>query len=140
MQSMNISPKVNIILHNHWLTPFRWVQKFLVQAEYWHDPFKNAEYVANSVFLADINNERSINETYKKNLQQLDNLVLVLFQNETIVQPKESEWFGYFKVGSDKEMISLENSTLYTEVYHCIFFFLNLISVILIFNNRIDLD
>lgn len=36
----------------------RWVQKFLVQAEYWHDPFKQEEYINNSVFLADINNEK----------------------------------------------------------------------------------
>jgi len=92
-----------------------WVQRFLVQAEYWHDPFKNDDYVQKSVFLADINNERSVNQTYKENLQRLDNLVLVLFENETIVQPKESEWFGYFKVGSDKEMVPMEKSVLYTD-------------------------
>lgn len=103
----------------------RWVQKFLVQAEYWHDPFKNEEYVAKSVFLADINNERVINEAYKENLQKLDNLVLVLFQDESIVQPKESEWFGYFKDGSDKEMIPLENSTLFIEVFFYMFNLLN---------------
>ena len=32
------------------------VQNTLVQAEYWHDPLKEAEYAAKSVFLADINN------------------------------------------------------------------------------------
>ena len=35
-----------------------WIQKKLVQAEYWHDPLHEDEYVKKSVFLADINNER----------------------------------------------------------------------------------
>ena len=30
----------------------------IVQAEYWHDPLKEDEYKAKSVFLADINQER----------------------------------------------------------------------------------
>lgn len=72
--------------------------------------------MAKSVFLADINNEREINESYRTNLQKLENLVLVQFEDETIVQPKESEWFGYFRTGSDKEMVAMENTTLFTEV------------------------
>lgn len=56
------------------------------------------------------------NQSYKENLLKLRNLVLVLFDADTIVQPRESEWFGYFKPGSDKEMITLQNSTLYKEV------------------------
>ena len=34
------------------------VQSHLVQAQYWHDPTKQQEYVEVSQFLADINNER----------------------------------------------------------------------------------
>lgn len=30
----------------------------LVQAEYWHDPLKEEDYRKNSIFLADINQER----------------------------------------------------------------------------------
>ena len=33
------------------------VQKHLVQAQYWHDPLDEAEYRAKSLFLADINQE-----------------------------------------------------------------------------------
>jgi palmitoyl-protein thioesterase len=72
--------------------------------------------VNKSVFLSDINNERGINETYKTNLQLLENFILVMFEDETVVQPRESEWFGFFEVGSDTKMIPLEDSTLYTEV------------------------
>ncbi|CAG9539447.1 unnamed protein product [Cercopithifilaria johnstoni] len=34
------------------------VQNTLVQAQYWHDPLDEATYRQNSIFLADINNER----------------------------------------------------------------------------------
>ena len=34
------------------------VQSHLVQAQYWHDPTKQQEYLEVSQFLADINNER----------------------------------------------------------------------------------
>ena len=34
------------------------VQSHLVQAQYWHDPTKQQEYLDVSQFLADINNER----------------------------------------------------------------------------------
>ena len=34
------------------------VQSHLVQAQYWHDPTKQQQYVEVSQFLADVNNER----------------------------------------------------------------------------------
>lgn len=35
-----------------------WIQAFVVQAQYWHDPTREDKYRAKSVFLADINNEK----------------------------------------------------------------------------------
>ena len=37
---------------------FRWIQRFVTPAEYWHDPLDETLYKKSSVFLADINNER----------------------------------------------------------------------------------
>ncbi|VDN06430.1 unnamed protein product [Thelazia callipaeda] len=71
----------------------RFVQNTLVQAQYWHDPLDEATYRENSIFLADINNEKELNEEYRKNLLKLQNLVLVKFLNDTMVTPKESETF-----------------------------------------------
>ena len=69
----------------------------MIQAQYWHDPLAEQEYRANSLFLADINNEGPVkNQTYKENLAALDNLVLVQFTEDSIVDPKESEAFGWF--------------------------------------------
>jgi len=91
------------------------VQDNLVQAEYWHDPLKHDEYVAKSVFLADLNQEKTVNETYKTNLLKLKNLVLVKFSQDTMVEPRESEWFGFYVEGQAKELYNMTQSKLYTQ-------------------------
>ncbi|ESN99795.1 hypothetical protein HELRODRAFT_113558 [Helobdella robusta] len=85
----------------------------IVQAEYWHDPLQEDVYRRKSVFLADINQERSVNTTYRENLIKLKNFVLVKFNNETVVVPNESEWFGYYREGQEKEVIDLKDSDIY---------------------------
>ncbi|KAJ3661455.1 hypothetical protein Zmor_005850 [Zophobas morio] len=94
---------------------FGWVQKALVQATYWHDPLHEQDYKNHSTFLSDINNELTINQLYIERLQTLDNLVLVKFENDTVVQPAETEWFGFYKPGQSNKIETLQESTLYTE-------------------------
>ncbi|XP_069359085.1 palmitoyl-protein thioesterase 1 [Maniola hyperantus] len=94
---------------------YSWVQKSLVQATYWHDPLDDATYKKSSEFLADINNERKINQTYVQNLNKLEHFVMVKFNNDSIVQPKETEWFGFYAPGQAKKLISLQQSKLYKE-------------------------
>jgi len=89
------------------------VQDRLVQAEYWHDPLNEDEYKQYSVFLADINQEREFNQQYKDNLLKIKNLVLVLFTKDSMVVPRESEWFGFYHEGQDKTMYTMEESKLY---------------------------
>ncbi|CAG9855883.1 unnamed protein product [Phyllotreta striolata] len=88
-------------------------QKILAQATYWHDPLDEEAYRNGSTFLADINNERTINKDYVTRLQSLENFVMVKFENDSMVQPVESEWFGFYKPGQAKEVQSLEESDLY---------------------------
>lgn len=90
------------------------VQNRLAQAEYWHDTMQEDEYRQKSVFLADINQERVFNETYKSNLLKLKNLVLVKFNQDGMVVPRESEWFGFYKEGQGKVLYTMEESVLYT--------------------------
>lgn len=92
-----------------------YIQNHVVQAEYWHDPLQEKEYKEKSVFLADINLERPSNLHYKENLLQLKNLVLVKFNKDTMVYPKESEWFGFYKPGQGKEIYSIWESPLYKQ-------------------------
>uniref|UniRef100_A0A673J9S2 Palmitoyl-protein thioesterase 1 n=1 Tax=Sinocyclocheilus rhinocerous TaxID=307959 RepID=A0A673J9S2_9TELE len=91
------------------------VQKHLVQAQYWHDPLNDDLYKKHSLFLADINQERVVNETYKKNLMSLNKFVMVKFLQDTMVDPVDSEWFGFYKPGQDKELETLQESAIYTE-------------------------
>ncbi|KAK7590603.1 hypothetical protein V9T40_002216 [Parthenolecanium corni] len=90
-----------------------WVQKSFVQAEYWHDPLKEVTYIDKSIFLADINNEKIMNYAYRKNLMKLKNLVLVMFEDDRMVVPKESSWFGFYAPGQDINITKLEDSVLY---------------------------
>nr|XP_021495154.1 palmitoyl-protein thioesterase 1 [Meriones unguiculatus] len=91
------------------------VQERLVQAQYWHDPIKEDVYRNHSIFLADINQERSVNESYKKNLMTLKKFVMVKFLNDTMVDPVDSEWFGFYRSGQAKETIPLQETSLYKE-------------------------
>lgn len=91
------------------------VQKHLVQAQYWHDPLSDDLYKKHSVFLADINQERVLNETYKKNLMALEKFVMVKFLKDTVVDPVVTEWFGFLKTGQAVETETLQESALYTE-------------------------
>jgi palmitoyl-protein thioesterase len=92
-----------------------WVQQSLVPAQYWQDPFNMNQYRTKSLFLADINNEREVNITYVEKLSKVKNFVMVLFNNDSVVQPKESEWFGYYDPGQDQRTHTLQHSPLYLE-------------------------
>ncbi|XP_072761876.1 palmitoyl-protein thioesterase 1 [Anoplolepis gracilipes] len=92
-----------------------YIQETLIQAAYWHDPLKEDEYEKKNIFLADINNEKFINTVYKDNLQKLQTLVLVKFENDTMVEPAESEWFGFYKPGQAEEIQKLQQSELYLQ-------------------------
>jgi palmitoyl-protein thioesterase len=36
--------------------------------------------------------------------------------NDTVVQPRESEWFGFYAPGQDKTVLPLEQTPLYQQV------------------------
>ncbi|KAG8904485.1 hypothetical protein FRB99_001661 [Tulasnella sp. 403] len=75
-----------------------WAQANLVPAQYFRDPAKLAMYYEKNHWLPTINNELpdKRNETFAKRFTSLENLVLVVFSNDTTVVPKESGWFGSF--------------------------------------------
>merc|ERR1719409_1392821 len=64
-----------------------------------------------------INNEvkGKENATYSSNFAALEKLVLVMAEGDTMVHPKESEHFGYFKDGSRTELVAMEDSPWYQE-------------------------
>jgi palmitoyl-protein thioesterase len=92
------------------------IQKRLVQAEYWHDAINEANYVKHNEWLPGINNELAVkNQTYKDNLMSLSNFVMVQFTEDTMVQPRSSEWFGFYAPGQDKKEQLLNATALYQQ-------------------------
>jgi len=89
------------------------IQDNLVQAEYWADPMDWDEYIKYSVFLSDINQQKSFNQTYRDNLLSVTNFTMVKFTLDTVVIPKESEWFGYYEIGQQSTIVPLEQSPLW---------------------------
>ncbi|XP_071451635.1 palmitoyl-protein thioesterase 1 [Hetaerina americana] len=94
---------------------FSWVQNSLVQAEYWHDPINEDAYIKGSIFLSDINNENGVNKTYISQLNKLKNFVMVKFNNDTMVEPRESEWFEFYTPGQAKYITPLRKSKIYLQ-------------------------
>ncbi|KAI5966206.1 uncharacterized protein KGF55_000515 [Candida pseudojiufengensis] len=71
------------------------VQKSIIPAQYFRDPYEIEKYLKYSYFLADINNERNEkNSTYYTNISNLNKLVLVTFTEDTTVIPKLSAHFS----------------------------------------------
>ncbi|KAG8853466.1 hypothetical protein FRB91_004858 [Serendipita sp. 411] len=113
-----------------------WAQHHLVQAQYFRDHKHYDSYLRSNRFLADINNEareepdpdnraskQSLkNTTYATNLASLDNFVMILFNQDQTVIPKESAWFGSYEIPSDDDgttdppaIIHMRRQPLYKE-------------------------
>ncbi|CAF0782012.1 unnamed protein product [Adineta ricciae] len=89
------------------------VQEHLVQAEYWQDPHREELYRKVSVFLADINQERTFNKDYRTNLLKIRNFVMVKFLRDTMVYPHESEHFGFYAANGTSKIVPLRESDIY---------------------------
>jgi hypothetical protein len=73
-------------------------QSLVGPSGYFRDPLQLEEYYANSVFLPILNNELdSVSDEEKARVKQrftaLDKVLLVAFENDTVVYPGESAWF-----------------------------------------------
>ncbi|KAK0533252.1 hypothetical protein OC835_003071 [Tilletia horrida] len=76
-----------------------YAQHHVVSAQYFRNPLDEAsfgEYMSKNAFLADINNERRINQKYIDRLATLEHFVMLLFSDDTTVSPKESSWFASY--------------------------------------------
>ncbi len=91
------------------------VQSKLVPAQYFRDPKDLDNYLENSNFLADVNNERATkNATYKANMKKLDKFAMYMFKEDTKVVPKESAYFSEVNTTSG-EVTRLRKRKMYVE-------------------------
>ncbi|EEY15005.1 palmitoyl-protein thioesterase [Verticillium alfalfae VaMs.102] len=82
---------------------------------YYRDPApaEYEKYIESSNFLADINNERATkNSAYADNVARLVNFVMIMFEHDTTVIPKETSWFEEV---NGTESLPLRARKLYTE-------------------------
>ncbi len=76
-------------------------------------------------FIKDINNEgETTNATYAKNLASLENFVMLMFDKDVTVEPKQSSWFASYPIrnetysaqdGNVDEPTPLRQSSIYLE-------------------------
>ncbi|KAK9911029.1 hypothetical protein M0R45_034955 [Rubus argutus] len=92
------------------------IQEHLAPSGYLKIPTDIAAYLKGCTFLPKLNNELSSkNSTYKERFASLENLVLIMFEHDTILIPKETSWFGYYPDGAFEPVLSAQETVLYTE-------------------------
>jgi len=92
------------------------VQNNVIQAQYFKDPMDMGAYRQYNVFLTDINNEKSTkNPKYKQHLSSLNQFALFKFDLDTVVIPRASSWFGYYKEGSTSNLLEMRQLPIYIE-------------------------
>jgi len=57
---------------------------------------KEAEYLGNSAWLADVNNDRTVNQQHRQNMMSLNKYMATYASKDTVVQPAQSAWHTYW--------------------------------------------
>ncbi|KAL7182701.1 hypothetical protein ACSBR1_041397 [Camellia fascicularis] len=94
-----------------------YIQAHLAPSGYLKLPNNIPAYLEKCRFLPKLNNEipEERNATYKKRFSSLHNLVLIMFQHDTVLIPKETAWFGYYPDGAFKPVLPPHQTTLHIE-------------------------
>lgn len=92
-------------------------QAHLAPGGYLKLPNDIPEYLDKCSFLPKLNNEipGERNATYKERFSSLKNLVLIMFEHDTILIPKETAWFGYYPDGAFHPVLPPQQTNLYIE-------------------------
>ncbi|KAA8526035.1 hypothetical protein F0562_007865 [Nyssa sinensis] len=94
-----------------------YVQDHFAPGGYLKIPNNIPAYLEKCRFLPKLNNEHpeEKNSTYKERFSSLENLVLIMFEHDTVLIPKETSWFGYYPDGAFKPVLPAKQTNLYTE-------------------------
>ncbi|KAJ4727252.1 palmitoyl-protein thioesterase 1-like [Melia azedarach] len=94
-----------------------YVQEHLAPSGYYKIPTDISGYLEGCTFLPKLNNEiaNERNSTYKERFASLENLVLIMFEQDTVLVPKETSWFGYYPEGSFDTVLPAQKTQLYIE-------------------------
>ncbi|KAK4742045.1 hypothetical protein SAY87_000046 [Trapa incisa] len=94
-----------------------YVQAHLAPSGYLKLPNDIPRYLEKCRFLPKLNNELQDekNSTYKQRFTSLQNLVLIMFEHDTVLIPRETSWFGYYPDGAFTPIVPANQTQLYTE-------------------------
>lgn len=94
-----------------------YVQDHLAPSGYLKLPNAIPNYLEKCKFLPKLNNELpdERNSTYKERFTSLQNLVLIMFEHDTVLIPKETSWFGYYPDGAFNPLLPPQQTQLYIE-------------------------
>ncbi|XP_057513927.1 uncharacterized protein LOC130795734 isoform X2 [Actinidia eriantha] len=94
-----------------------YIQDHLAPSGYLKLPNNIPAYLEKCRFLPKLNNElpEERNATYKERFSSLQNLVLIMFEQDTILIPKETAWFGYYPDGAFEPVLPPQQTNLYVE-------------------------
>jgi palmitoyl-protein thioesterase len=103
------------------LSAAAWFRTHIVQAQYFRQTSSHAayqRYLETNPFLPKINNEGQANDTplYREALMRLERFVMFKFENDDMVYPSASSWFGSRVVGGKNRSVIVpydENEVIY---------------------------
>ncbi|CAL1375914.1 unnamed protein product [Linum trigynum] len=93
------------------------VQEHLAPSGYLKLPNAISSYLEKCQFLPKLNNEipDRRNSTFKERFSSLEKLVLIMFDDDKVVIPRETSWFGYYPDGEFEPVLPPQETKLYIE-------------------------
>ncbi|KAG1354392.1 putative palmitoyl-protein thioesterase 1 [Cocos nucifera] len=94
-----------------------YIQAHLAPSGYLKIPTEIPAYLEGCRFLPKLNNEipSERNSTYKERFSSLQTLVLIMFEQDSVLIPRETSWFGYYPDGAFTPVLSPQQTSLYVE-------------------------
>ncbi|KAK1653760.1 hypothetical protein QYE76_071565 [Lolium multiflorum] len=94
-----------------------YAQAHLAPSGYLKIPTDMEDYLKGCRFLPKLNNEipGERNATYKERFSSLENLVLIMFESDIVLIPRETSWFGYYPDGAFDPVLPPQKTKLYEE-------------------------
>jgi palmitoyl-protein thioesterase len=89
------------------------MQKKYSFTNYWRNPIDYELYKKNSTYLSELNNEKYVNDINKKNIESLQNFVMVFTPFDVIVIPPQSAIFSLYN--SNLDVIPIFDTELYKQ-------------------------
>mmetsp|Transcript_22981 Transcript_22981/g.45851 ORF Transcript_22981/g.45851 Transcript_22981/m.45851 type:complete len:286 (+) Transcript_22981:16-873(+) len=91
-------------------------QNNVAPANYFCDPKDYDKYLEKCNFLPDIDNQKDDkSDDYKTRFSSLTQLTLVKFEDDQVLDPRETSWFGFYELGGKDSIVTMKDQDLYKE-------------------------